>query len=217
MQQSPFTIAQMRPIREGMTVSRQSGLSPEVPVTYFSLGAGTSISPERYDCTVLYLAAEGSGHFLLGEDRRPVRISAGDLFLVPAHTLCGAQTEIGLIYTEIIMKKEEHIMNQRIKAGEPAALRDLIAYEEGSIANLDIVHTDNMKFVLMAFDAGTGLTPHRAPGNAILTALEGTAVIGYEGKDYELKEGESFRFDKEGLHSVTPRGRFKMSLLLVLE
>lgn len=74
-----------------------------------------------------------------------------------------------------------------------------------------------MKFVLMAFDEGTGLTPHRAPGNAILTALEGKAIIGYEGRDYELNAGESFRFDKNGLHSVTPQGKFKMSLLLVLE
>ena len=87
----------------------------------------------------------------------------------------------------------------------------------GSIANLDLAHTDNMKFVLMAFDEGTGLTPHRAPGNAILTALEGKAIIGYEGQDYELTAGQSFRFDKNGLHSVTAQGKFKMSLLLVLE
>ena len=39
-----------------------------------------------------------------------------------------------------------------------------------------------MKFVLMAFDAGTSLPPHRAPGNAILTALEGKAIIDYEGR-----------------------------------
>ena len=63
----------------------------------------------------------------------------------------------------------------------------------------------------------TGLTPHRAPGNAIVFALEGKATIGYEGKDYELKEGECFRFEKNGLHSVTANGKFKMALLLVLE
>ena len=108
-------------------------------------------------------------------------------------------------------------MNSLIKAGHPTALKDLISYEEGSIANLDVVHADNMKFVLMAYDEGTGLPPHRAPGNAILTALEGKAIIGYEGRDYELNAGESFRFDKNGLHSVTPQGKFKMSLLLVLE
>lgn len=41
--------------------------------------------------------------------------------------------------------------------------------------------------------------------------------IGYEGQDYELTAGQSFRFDKNGLHSVTAQGKFKMSLLLVLE
>ena len=66
-------------------------------------------------------------------------------------------------------------------------MKDLISYEEGSIANLDLAHTDNMKFVLMAFDEGTGLTPHRAPGNAILTALEGKAIIGYEGHRRQIE------------------------------
>lgn len=132
-------------------------------------------------------------------------------------TLCGTKTDSGMIYTEIILKKENFTMNNIIKAGQPIELKDLISYEEGSIANLDIAHADNMKFVLMAFDEGTGLTPHRAPGNAILTALEGKAIIGYEGKDYELNAGESFRFDKNGLHSVTAQGKFKMSLLLVIE
>ena len=108
-------------------------------------------------------------------------------------------------------------MNSIVKSGEVMKLKDLISYEEGSIANLDVVSNSTMKFVLMAFDAGTSLPPHRAPGNAILTALEGKAIIDYEGQDYELNAGESFRFDKNGLHSVTPQGKFKMSLLLVIE
>ena len=108
-------------------------------------------------------------------------------------------------------------MNSIVKSGEVMKLKDLISYEEGSIANLDVVSNGTMKFVLMAFDAGTSLPPHRAPGNAILTALEGKAIIDYEGQDYELNAGESFRFDKNGLHSVTAQGKFKMSLLLVIE
>ena len=108
-------------------------------------------------------------------------------------------------------------MNSIVKSGEVMKLKDLIPYEEGSIANLDVVSNGTMKFVLMAFDEGTGLTPHRAPGNAIIFALEGKATIGYEGKDYTLSTGENFRFDKNGLHSVTAQGKFKMALLLVLE
>ena len=220
MNNTPFTIAQIRPIREAMTISRPARLGTEVPVTWFSMGAGTSITQESYDCTTLYLGAEGSGCFVLGAEACHVPLAPGELLVLPSKTLCGTLADsdgAGMIYTEIILKKEQFTMNNIIKAGQPTALKDLISYEEGSIANLDIVHADNMKFVLMAFDEGTGLTPHRAPGNAILTALEGKAIIGYEGRDYELNAGESFRFDKNGLHSVTPQGKFKMSLLLVIE
>ena len=212
----PFTVAQMRPIRPEMTVSRPAKLGDGTPVTWFSMGGGTSISPETYDRPMFYLCAEGSCSFLLGEEAKRVPVSAGQLLYVPAKTLCGTETDAGVLYTEIIVKKE-FTMNRIVKPGQPTTLKDLISYEEGSIANLDIVHADNMKFVLMAFDEGTGLTPHRAPGNAILTALEGKAIIGYEGKDYELNAGESFRFEKNGLHSVTAQGKFKMSLLLVIE
>ena len=212
-----FTVAEKRPIRPAMTISRPAHLGQEVPVTWFSLGGGTSITPEYYDCTTLYLGGDGSGEFVLGEEGRAVPLHPGQLLSVPPGLLCGSRTANGMIYTEIILKKENPIMNSILKAGEATELKNLISYEEGSIANLDLAHTDNMKFVLMAFDEGTGLTPHRAPGNAILTALEGKAIIGYEGKDYELTAGQSFRFDKNGLHSVTAQGKFKMSLLLVLE
>lgn len=211
-----FTIAKLRPIREGMTISRDARLGSENSVTFFSLGKGTSISRERYDMTSVYIGAEGNADFILGDDPEKNVLTPGDVLIVPGGTLCGVQSETGAVYTEIIIKKEI-AMNKMIKSGEVFKLKELIQYEEGSIANLDVVSNDTMKFVLMAFDEGTGLQPHRAPGNAIIFALEGQATIGYEGNDYTLSAGENFRFDKDGLHSVTADGRFKMALLLVLE
>ena len=140
----------------------------------------------------------------------------GSVLIVPPATLCGMESGEEIIYTEIITDKEI-VMNSAVKAGEVMKLKDLISYEEGSIANLDIASNSSMKFVLMSFDEGTGLQPHCAPGNAIIFALEGKAVIGYEGKDYPIEAGENFRFEKNGLHSVTADGKFKMALLLVLE
>lgn len=211
-----FTIAKLRPIREGMTISRDALLGSENSVTFFSLGKGTSISRERYDMTSVYIGAEGNADFILGDDPEKNVLTPGDVLIVPGGTLCGVQSETGAIYTEIIIKKEI-AMNKMIKSGEVFKLKELIQYEEGSIANIDVVSNDTMKFVLMAFDEGTGLQPHRAPGNAIIFALEGQATIGYEGNDYTLSAGENFRFDKDGLHSVTADGRFKMALLLVFE
>lgn len=211
-----FTIENMRPIRTGMTVSRDSKLGTANKVTYFSMGEDTSISQESYDRMTMYIGAAGRGTFVLGDEQKEVSMGPDMALIVPQKTLCGMQTSEGLVYTEIILKKE-NTMNANVKTNEVFALKDLISYEEGSIANMDVVSNDTMKYVLMAFDEGTGLTPHRAPGNAIVFALEGKATIGYEGKDYELSAGECFRFEKNGLHSVTANGRFKMALLLVLE
>ena len=211
-----FTIEQMRPIRDGMTISRDAGLGSENTITFFSLGKGTSISQERYDMTPVYIGAEGNADFVIGEEKNKLKLSSGDVIIVPGKTLCGVECDTGAVYTEIIIKKEI-IMNNILKTGEVFKLKDLIQYEEGSISNLDIVRNDTMKFVLMAFDEGTGLQPHRAPGNAIVFALEGQAVINCEGKDYNISAGENFRFEKDGLHSVTANGKFKMALLLVIE
>ena len=200
-----FKIEDLRPIRDEMTVSRNSRLSDKTPITYFSLGKGTSISQESYDNTTVYIGAKGCADFLIGAYAAKHTISEGDMLVVPSKILCGVTTETGCIYTEIII------------TGEVMKLKDLISYEDGSITNIDVVSNDTMKFVLMAFDEGTGLTPHLAPGNAIIFALEGKAVIDYEGKDYTISAGENFRFDKNGLHSVTADERFKMGLLLVLE
>ncbi len=211
-----FTIEQMRPIRDGMTISRDAGLGSENTITFFSLGKGTSISQERYDMTSVYIGAEGNADFVIGEEKNKLELSSGGVIIVPGKTLCGVVCDTGAVYTEIIIKKEI-IMNNILKTGEVFKLKDLIQYEEGSISNLDIVRNDTMKFVLMAFDEGTGLQPHRAPGNAIVFALEGQAVINCEGKDYNISAGENFRFEKDGLHSVTANGKFKMALLLVIE
>lgn len=212
-----FSIEELRPIRNGMTISRDSRLGNSTKVTYFSMGKDTSISQESYDRMTMYIVASGWGEFIIGEEPEIIKLQPDELLIVPTGTLCGMQTSNGIVYTEIIYTGKDINMNANVKTNEVFALKNLISYEEGSIANMDVVSTPDMKYVLMAFDEGTGLTPHRAPGNAIVFALEGKATIGYEGKDYELSEGECFRFEKNGLHSVTANGKFKMALLLVLE
>ena len=47
--ESVFTIEQLRPIRDGFTISRDTKLGNTTKVTPFSLGKDTSISQESYD------------------------------------------------------------------------------------------------------------------------------------------------------------------------
>ena len=216
MEKRYFQKTEKIPLRAGFTISKRAGLGGMNRATWFSLGSGTSISQERYDRDTLYLGSFGTGTFLLGAQQKQLDMGKDSLLLVPAGNLCGVETRQGFIYMEINLEKEA-AMNEQVKPGEVLKLREMISYEEGSIVNLDLIRNKNLKYVLMAFDEGTGLDPHRAPGDALLTVLEGKAVIVYEGTEYPMQAGESFRFDKNGLHSVKADGRFKMSLLLVLE
>lgn len=214
MEKGIYRIAEEYAPMDGLTISTKSPISKTSAVTHFSLGAGTDISAETYPETQLYLIDAGEGIFSLEKDRQ-LRVSKGDMLMVPGGTLCGVATQRGLIYTEVIPGKDVK-MNDKIKAGEVFRIADQVPYKQGSIVNLDVASNATMKYVIMAFDEGTGLSPHSAPGDAIVFALEGKALIGYEGQEYPIRAGEQFRFDKGGVHSVTADGRFKMALLLIL-
>ena len=108
-------------------------------------------------------------------------------------------------------------MNKTIEAGKAFVLKDLLPYADGRIVNMDIASNSKMKFVVMSFDAGTGLSEHAAPGEALIFALDGEGIIGYEGKEHVIHAGENFAFAKGGAHWVKASKRFKMALLLTLE
>lgn len=209
-----FSAAEIHKPKDGLTISAPAGLLSETAVTWFSLGEGTDISAETYDRPVIYLGMGGTGKIVLQETKKS--LGSGEMLIILPGTLCGTETEKGFVYTEV-MPKEGLNMNKAVKAGEVFKLAEMLPYEEGSIVNMDVASNDAMKFVLMAFDEGTGLSPHRAPGDALVFALEGRAVIGYEGSDYPIEAGQTFRFEKNGLHSVSAEGRFKMALLLTLK
>lgn len=126
------------------------------------------------------------------------------------------RTAQGSVNTEMSVRKES-MMNEAIKAGEVFKLRDLISYEEDKIMNMAVVDNDKMKLVVMAFDEGTRLSEHAAPGEAIVFALDGEGVIEYEGQEHLIKAGENFHFAKAALHSVKATKKFKMALLLALD
>lgn len=126
------------------------------------------------------------------------------------------RTAQGSVNTEMSVRKES-MMNEAIKAGEVFKLRDLISYEEDKIMNMAVVDNDKMKLVVMAFDEGTRLSEHAAPGETIVFALDGEGVIEYEGQEHLIKAGENFHFAKAALHSVKATKKFKMALIIALD
>ncbi len=209
-----FSVARDNAPAAGCTISREVS-SGDNYIAYFSLASNTDISAEIYPYHKLLLMAEGNLE-VYGKEGFRKRLTAGEVILTPADTPVGMRTAEGAIYTELSIRKED-IMNETIKAGEVFKLAGLVPYAEGKIVNMDVVHNEKMKFVVMAFDEGTGLSEHAAPGEALIFALEGEGIIGYEGKEHPIKAGENFHFAKAELHSVKAVKRFKMALLLTLE
>lgn len=209
-----FSIAKDNAPVPGCTISKEVHDGDNY-ITYFSLAGNTDISAEIYPYHKMLIVADG-GVEVYGMNGFSRELETGDSIVTLTDTPMGMRTSAGTVYTEISIRRDD-IMNEAVKAGEVFKLAELVPYQDGKIVNMDVVHNDKMKFVVMAFDEGTGLSEHAAPGEAIIFALDGEGVIGYEGTDHPIKAGENFHFAKAGLHSVKATKKFKMALLLTLE
>ena len=207
-----FVLAKENAPVPGCTISKQISDAPAI--TCFSLAAHTDISAEIYDYHKLIWVLDGKPEVYF--EKSVCACEADSCVLTPLGIPVGIRTQADAVYLEIFIRRTDK-MNANIHAGEVFKLSELIPYGDGKIVNMDLIHNEKMKFVLMAFDAGTGLSEHAAPGEAMVFALDGEGIIGYEGKEHTLHAGETFCFAKGGKHFVKAVGRFKMALLLVLE
>ena len=208
-----FSITEDNPPIPGCTISKEIH-SGENYTAYYSLARNTDISAEIYPYHKLIIMADGLTEVYMADGKKEL-LRKGDCILTITDIPIGIRTAESAVYTEIEIRRDD-IMNEAIKAGEVFKLAELVPYQDGKIVNMDVVHNDKMKFVVMAFDEGTGLSEHAAPGEALIFALDGEGIIGYEGKEHPIKAGENFHFAKAGLHSVKATKRFKMALLLTL-
>ncbi|MBQ7168966.1 MAG: cupin [Synergistaceae bacterium] len=205
-----FSVAQENPPVEGCTVSR----AVHDGITYFSLAHDTDISLESYPCRKILLSLSGS--LTVNCNGHEGTLGEGEAVITPANIPVGTGTETGCVYMELTMKEGVNV-NKSLKEGEVFSLADLVPYQPGRVVNMDIAGGEKMKFAVMSFDAGTGLSEHSAPGEALIFALDGEGIIGYEGQEHKIMAGENFKFAKNGRHYVKAEKRFKMAILLTLE
>lgn len=195
------------------TVSKAVWQGGGIKVSHFALAAETEISAESYWDFRLCIVAKGSAE-AFSADRRIWKLGPGMAFASPQEIPVGIRSQTGCVYTEITFQEETKMQN--INAGEIFTLKDMLPYQEGKIINKDIVSSERAKLAVMSFGAGTALAEHAAPGEAILTALDGEATITYEGTEHRICAGQSFAFAKNGRHAVRAETNFKMALLLLL-
>ncbi|AVD71484.1 cupin domain-containing protein [Desulfobulbus oralis] len=210
-----FSIAEENAPVPGCTVSKEIAQTDDGYISYFSLAAGTDISAEIFPYHKLIFISSGNVE-VYAADGKIWQLGHMDSLITPTGMPVGMRSAEDTVYAEISIRRPE-TMNKAVKAGEIFQLRELVPYQQGKIVNMDVLSNSKMKFVIMSFDAGTGLAEHAAPGEALIFALEGEGTIGYEGTEHTIRAGENFHFAKGGAHFVKAQKRFKMALLLTLE
>ena len=209
-----FSISKDNPPVAGCTVSKSIYNEHGYNITYFSLAENTDISAEAYEYPKICIVNSGEME-VSTSDNQLWKLKKDESIVLPTAKPVVMKKNDGCIYTEISIKKESK-MNKILESGKVFKLADLLPYQEGRIVNMDLINDEKLKFVIMSFDEGTGLSEHSAPGEALIFALEGNGIIGYEGQEHKIKAGENFKFAKNGKHYVKADGKFKMALLLNL-
>ncbi|EFM25267.1 cupin domain protein [Peptoniphilus duerdenii ATCC BAA-1640] len=198
------------PIKDNQTISKKLVDLYDLHILLMSLDQDTSISPEFYAEERLYFVLKGEINF------NNEKLINNELILFEKNKLFDIETNKKSIFLEIAINLEEEEM-KNIDKGKKIKLVDYLDYVDGGIANIDIVSKEGFRLVLMAFDAGEGLKPHKAPGDALVLALEGKAKLLVGDKEVEIESGEQIVFPANVIHNVTAITRFKMMLILSID
>lgn len=94
-------------------------------------------------------------------------------------------------------------------------VKDLVAYQDGSIVSKEIVKKPTGTVTIFAFDKEQGLSEHTAPFDALVYVLDGEADITISGKLYHPKEGEIIIMPAGEPHALKAVKRFKMMLVMI--
>ncbi len=205
-----FTIEELIPIKENQTISRKLVDLCDLHILLMSLDQNTSISPEFYAEERLYLVLKGEIKF------NNEKLINNELLIFKKNKLFDIQASRKSIFLEIAVNLEEEEM-KNIDKGKKINLVEYLDYVDGAITNIDLVANDALRVVLMAFDAGEGLKPHKAPGDALVMALEGQAKLLVGDKEVDIKSGEQIVFPANVMHNVTAITKFKMLLILAVD
>lgn len=200
----------MIPLRENQTISKKLVDLYDSHVLLMSLDQNTDISSEFYAEERLYTVLKGEINF------NNEKLIKNELILFEKNKLFDIEARGKSIFLEIAINLEEEEM-KNIDKGKKIKLVDYLDYVDGGIANIDLVSKDGFRLVLMAFDAGEGLKPHKAPGDALVIALEGKAKLLVGDKEIEIESGEQIVFPANVIHNVTAITRFKMLLILSID
>lgn len=103
----------------------------------------------------------------------------------------------------------------KINASEINNFSQMVDYQSGAIVSREIIQKTTGTITVFSFDAGQGLSEHKAPFDALVHIIEGEAEVMIGGKIFQVKQGEMIILPVDVIHALKAVKRFKMILTMI--
>ncbi|WP_074016374.1 cupin domain-containing protein [Fusobacterium massiliense] len=185
-------------------------------VSFFALDKFEEISAEAMLGNRYYFCFNGSGEFDIQNQK--VIIKENEFLEIPANNNYSVRSLDKFKIIEIGEKIGVNMENKTLNMFDAASafnLKDIVEYQKDKIVSKNLVAKQNLIMSVMAFWKGESLDPHKAPGDALVTVLDGKGKYIVDGKEFVLNTGESAVLPANIPHAVEGIENFKMLLILV--
>ncbi len=105
-------------------------------------------------------------------------------------------------------------MYKNIDKQTKLVLKDQVQYQPGQVVSKTLVQNDKVSMTIFSFDKGEEISTHAAPGDAMVTVLEGKGRFTVDGEVFYLEAGETIIMPKDIPHAVYGEEQFKMQLVI---
>lgn len=203
-----FNIAKLNPPIASTVIQEQ--ITEGVHV--YSLGAGTSMSPESFRFYKMLFVKQGKIRITLKrEDALPVvqELKANDGMITPKNAVILVDAIEDSVYLEVLLGQ---VVNHTIKKpGEVFSTPDVGKFVQGQIHSTEIITSGFVEVNIMCIDSCS--TKRRNHTNTMIFGYEGDGEVDVDGKKFLFGPGCSMRFTPEMNVTITPlHGRMKVGV-----
>lgn len=104
---------------------------------------------------------------------------------------------------------------KNIEIAKVIELADQVNYAEGQIVSKTLVQNEGVGITLFAIAKDEGISTHESTGDAFITVLDGVGRFTIDGRDYEVRKGQSLVMPARHPHAVYGQENFKFMLVVV--
>lgn len=212
----PIKLNETIKIKEFQVSSMLISKMENARLSLVSMGKDEEISAETMPWARYFFVVAGEIEVKL--ENTLIRVSKEKIVYLPENSFYSVHGKTGSIYLEIEFKGGKFMSEvktiQHIARAKTFLLKEEISYEKGQVTSKNLVTNSSMVMTIMALDKGESLAPHKAPGDAFITVLDGKAKFFIEDKENIVSAGENILLPGNILHGVEATEAFKMLLII---